>query len=65
MLQGARDSSRFRQMEAITAADELPPGQREAAIEVWENLQGIDEQATEDFLHRGILLPLTELIAAK
>jgi AcrR family transcriptional regulator len=63
MLQGARNSGRFRQMEAITAANELPPGQREAAIEVWENLQAIDEQATEDFLHRGILLPLTELIS--
>jgi len=63
MLQGARDSGRFRQMEAITAAKELPAGQREAAIEVWENLQGIDEEATEDFLHRSILLPLTELIS--
>ena len=63
MLQGARDSGRFRQMEAIDAASNLPAGQRDAAIEVWENLQHIDVQATEDFLHRGILLPLSELIA--
>jgi len=63
MLQGARDSGRFRQMDAIAAAKDLPPSQREAAIEVWENLQDIDEQAAEDFLHRGILLPLTELIS--
>jgi len=63
MLQGARDSGRFRQMEAIAAANNLPAGQRDAAIEVWENLQEIDVQATEDFLHRGMLLPLKELIA--
>jgi AcrR family transcriptional regulator len=63
MLQGARNSNSFRQMDAIAAAKDLPPGQRDAAMEVWENLQHIDEQATEDFLHRGILLPLTELIA--
>jgi AcrR family transcriptional regulator len=63
MSQGARDSGRFRQMEAIAAAGDLPAGQRDAAIEVWENLQEIDVQATEDFLHRSILLPLSELIA--
>ena len=63
MLQGARDSDRFRQMKAIAAVDALPPGQRDAAIEVWENLQHIDEQAMADFLHRSILLPLTALIA--
>jgi len=49
-------------MEAITAAGDLPPGQRDAAIEVWENLQHIDVQAAEDFLDRGILLPLIALI---
>jgi AcrR family transcriptional regulator len=64
MLMGVRDSSRLRQMEAIAAAKDLPAGQRDAAIEVWENLQDIDEQTTEDFLHRGILLPLTELISS-
>src|SRR6185437_13179923 len=58
MSHGARDSGRFRQMDAIAAADHLPAGQRDAAIEVWENLQEIDVQATEDFLHRGMLLPL-------
>jgi AcrR family transcriptional regulator len=63
VLQGARDSGRFRQMEAIAAAGDLPAGQRDAAIEVWENLQHIDIQATEDFLDRSILLPLDALIA--
>ncbi|HEX4508263.1 MAG TPA: helix-turn-helix domain-containing protein [Alphaproteobacteria bacterium] len=63
MSQGARDAGRFRQMEAIAAAGDLPAGQRDAAVEVWENLQEIDVEATEDFLHRSILLPLSELIA--
>jgi len=62
MLQGARDSGRFRQMEAIAAAGDLPAGQRNAALEVWENLQNIDEQATAEFLYRSILLPLNALI---
>jgi AcrR family transcriptional regulator len=62
MLQGARSSASFRQMEAIAAAGDLPAGQRDAAIEVWENLQHIDVQATEDFLDRSILLPLIALI---
>ncbi len=64
ILQGARDSWRFRQMEAIAAAGDLPAGQRDAAIEVWENLLDIDEQATEDFLDRSILLPLDALISS-
>ena len=65
MLQGARNSGSFRQMEAIAGAGDLPAGQHDAAIEVWENLQDIEVQAIEDFLHRGILLPLIEMIAGK
>jgi AcrR family transcriptional regulator len=62
VLRADRDSNRFRQMDAIAAAKDLPAGQRDAAVEVWENLQGLDDREVENFLHQSILLPLTTLI---
>jgi hypothetical protein len=62
VLGARRDSDRFRQMDAIPAAKDLPAGPRDAAIEVWENLQDIDERDADDFLYRSILMPLAALI---
>ena len=63
VLRADRDSNRFRQMDAIAAAKDLPAGRRDAAVEVWENLQGIDDREVEDFLHNSIILPLRALVS--
>ena len=63
VLNAARESDRFRQMDAIAAARDLPAGQRDIANEVWENLQEIDDRTVQDFFHHSILLPLTALIS--